>query len=145
MSWKLTDKKVLTACKLTRIDAKIGVLIIHQNTSVFSIISQHLVMNEKIFMYKLKSKRNQTLILNWTLAVQFWSPGVCFSPHIVKVGFSDAPSCDENCRTTWGHNKNTHTHKCTPTLLLYPIGTDHRLWFIFIEVSPQDSRSNKDM
>lgn len=33
----------LKACKLTRIDAKIGVLIIHQNTSVVSIISQHLV------------------------------------------------------------------------------------------------------
>lgn len=39
----LSDRVMVEACKLTRIDANMGVLMIHQKTSVFSIISQHLV------------------------------------------------------------------------------------------------------
>lgn len=42
---------MLKTCKLTKIDAKIGVLMIHQNTSVFSIMSQHLGTHEKILIY----------------------------------------------------------------------------------------------
>lgn len=107
----LSDAKT---CKLTRIDAKIGVLMIHQNTSVFSIISQHLVMtyrHETIFMYKqlqIKETNTRTPAGN--------SLGF-FLPHIIVVGFSDAPSGDEYCRTSWRHETHS-THQryhCTST------------------------------
>lgn len=77
--------------KLTKIDAKMGVLIIHQNTSVFSIISQHLV-------------RHKTTLLaaqceNSTKNKDFFCSVFFLLPYIIIVGFSNAPSCDENCRT----------------------------------------------
>lgn len=57
-----TWHKWLTDCKLTRIDAKMGVLIIHQNTSVVSIMSQHLGKRETVLkIWKTKARKDWTV------------------------------------------------------------------------------------
>lgn len=84
----------LKPLNLTSIDAKMGVLMIHQNTSVFSIISQHLVKTNNIHVQeflRIKAVKHHTV--DWTVITQ--SPCVVL-PHVIIVGFGDAPGCDEN-------------------------------------------------
>lgn len=75
-------------------EAKIGVLIIHQNTSVFSIISQHLAERETKRRHMMfQSKESDPGV------IRDCGP-VVLLPCIIVVGFSDAPRRDENCRTS---------------------------------------------
>lgn len=82
----------------TKIETNMGVLMIHQNTSVFSMISQHLAMrtNKQISVGRrfnglpLQLESRITLI---SVCPAVWGP---LLPHIVVLGLCNSPSCDEN-------------------------------------------------
>lgn len=107
MRW-LTGKRCHGAWEvfmLTRIDAKMGVLMIHQDISVLSIMSQHLAVKE--IKYK------------WARFLRLWhllwssSDALLFLPHVKVVDFSDAPSRDENSGTAWGRQNRKCDHVST--------------------------------
>lgn len=105
MRW-LTGKRCNGAWEvfmLTRIDAKMGVLMIHQDISVLSIMSQHLAVKEIKFKWAqfLRFRR-----LLWSS-----SDALLFLPHVVVVGFSDTPSCDENSGAAWGRQNRKKNQK----------------------------------
>lgn len=92
------------AFMLTRIDAKMGVLMIHQDISVLSIMSQHLA-GEAIKFHWAQFLRLRRLL--WSS-----SGAALFLPHVVVVGFSHAPRCDESSGTAWARQNRKKNRKC---------------------------------